>query len=126
MTAMHTKLWEPSPERIAQANESTPEVRIVALNIAAGQYEKSGNTAKTVALLEKLVAEYPTPVADRIETRQKLADFAARNNSLERVTYWQREIVKADAAAAAAPTHEIPRGEASLRWRRPRAMPSGR
>ncbi|MBK7114917.1 MAG: tetratricopeptide repeat protein [Proteobacteria bacterium] len=91
-------------ERIAQAKESTPEVRLEALNIAAGQYEKSGNTAKTVALLEKLVAEYPTPVADRIETRQKLADFAARNNSLERVTYWQREIVKADAAAGAGRT----------------------
>jgi TolA-binding protein len=41
-------------ERIAQAKESTPEVRLEALNIAAGQYEKSGNTAKTVALLEKL------------------------------------------------------------------------
>jgi outer membrane protein assembly factor BamD (BamD/ComL family) len=91
-------------ERIAQAKESTPEVRLEALNIAAGQYEKSGNTAKTVALLEKLVAEYPTPVAERIETRQKLADFAARNNSLERVTYWQREIVKADAAAGAGRT----------------------
>jgi len=86
-------------ERIAQAKDSTPEVRLEALNIAAAQYEKSGNTAKTVALLEKLVTDYPTPVADRIETRQKLADFAARNGNAERVTYWQREIVKADAAA---------------------------
>jgi len=91
-------------ERIAQTKEATPEVRLEALNIAASQYEKSGNTAKTVALLEKLVTDYPTPVADRIETRQKLADFAARNGNAESVTYWQREIVKADASAGAGRT----------------------
>ena len=91
-------------ERIAQAKESSPEVRLEALNIAAGQYEKSGNNAKTVALLEKLVTDYPTPVADRIETRQKLADFAGRSGNAERVTFWQREIVKADAAAGAGRT----------------------
>ncbi|HMA11337.1 MAG TPA: tetratricopeptide repeat protein [Steroidobacteraceae bacterium] len=91
-------------ERIAQAKDSTPEVRLEALTLAAAQYEKSGNTAKTVALLEKLVAEYPTPAADRIETRQKLADFAARTGNAERVAYWQREIVKADAAAGAGRT----------------------
>jgi cellulose synthase operon protein C len=91
-------------ERIAQAKDASPEVRLEALGIAATQYEKSGNTARTVALLEKLVAEYPTPVAERIETRQKLADFAARGGNAERVTYWQREIVKADGAAGAART----------------------
>jgi tetratricopeptide (TPR) repeat protein len=91
-------------ERIAAAKDASPEVRLEALSTAASQYEKSGNTAKTVALLEKVVAEYPTPVADRIETRQKLADFAARNGNAERVTYWQREIIKSDAAAGAGRT----------------------
>jgi tetratricopeptide (TPR) repeat protein len=89
-------------ERIAGAKDQTPEVRLEALGIAADQYEKSGNSAKTVALLEKLIAEYPTPVAERIETRQRLADYAAKAGISERVTYWQREIVKADAAAGSA------------------------
>jgi len=91
-------------ERIASARDQSPELRLEALNIAAEQYEKSGNTAKAITLLERLVAEFPTPVAERIETRQKLADYAARAGNAERVTYWQREIVKADGAAGAART----------------------
>ena len=93
-------------ERIAQAKESTPEVRLEALNIAAGQYEKSGNTAKTVALLEKLVAEYPTPVADRIETRQKLADFVGELG-------WNRRLSVDKNAAAMNPNAD--RDSANLR-----------
>jgi tetratricopeptide (TPR) repeat protein len=91
-------------ERIASAKEQTPEVRLEALNIAAEQYEKSGNTAKAITLLERLVAEFPNPVGERIETRQRLADYAAKAGNAERVTYWQREIVKADGAAGAART----------------------
>ena len=91
-------------ERIAQSKDATPAVRLEAITIAAEQYEKSGNSARSVALLERLVAEYPTPVAERIETRQKLADFAGRNGNAERVTYWQREIIKADASAGAGRT----------------------
>ena len=81
-----------------------PELRLEAMSIAADQYAKSGNTAKTVALMERLVAEFPTPVAERIETRQKLLDYAAKAGNAERVQYWQREIVKADATAGAART----------------------
>jgi tetratricopeptide (TPR) repeat protein len=89
-------------ERIAGAKDQTPALRLEALAIAADQYEKSGNGAKTIALLERMVAEFPMPVAERIETRQRLADFAAKAGNSERVAYWQREIVKADAAAGAA------------------------
>ncbi len=89
-------------ERIADARDQAPALRLEALGIAADQYEKSGNDAKTIALLERLVAGFPAPVAERIETRQRLADFAARAGNNERVAYWQREIVKADASAAAA------------------------
>jgi tetratricopeptide (TPR) repeat protein len=91
-------------ERIASARDQSPELRLEALSIAAEQYEKGGNTARAVALLERLVTEFPTPVAQRIETRQKLADYAAKAGNTERVTYWQREIVKADGAAGAART----------------------
>lgn len=91
-------------ERIADNKGQTPELRLEALGIAADQYAKSGNNVKTVALLERLVAEFPTPVAERIETRQKLLDYAAKAGNVDRERYWQREIVKADATAGAART----------------------
>ena len=65
-------------------------MRLEALGLAAEQYEKSGDAAQAVPLLEKLVAQYPTPVAERIETRQKLADYAARAGNAQRVAYWQQ------------------------------------
>jgi cellulose synthase operon protein C len=94
----------PEFERIADNKAQAPELRLEAMSIAADQYAKSGNTARTVVLLERLVAEFPAPVAERIETRQKLLDYAAKANNAERVQYWQREIVKADATAGAART----------------------
>jgi tetratricopeptide (TPR) repeat protein len=94
----------PEFERIADNKAQAPELRLEAMTIAAEQYAKSGNAARTVTLLERLVAEFPTPVAERIETRQKLLDYAAKAGNTERVQYWQREIVKADATAGAART----------------------
>nr|PZN65871.1 MAG: hypothetical protein DIU62_08270 [Pseudomonadota bacterium] len=86
-------------ERIAAAPDQPPEVRREALELAAEQYEKGGNFARAVPLLERLVAEFPTPVAERIETRQKLAEYAEKTGDGARLAHWQREIVKADAAA---------------------------
>jgi cellulose synthase operon protein C len=91
-------------ELIADMKDQPQALRLEALATAAEQHEKSGNIARTVALLERLVAEFPAPVAERIETRQRLLDFAAKAGNKERVTYWQREIVKADAGAGAART----------------------
>ncbi len=54
-------------ERIADTKGQTPALRLEALSMAADQYDKSGNTAKTIALLERQVAEFPAPVAERIE-----------------------------------------------------------
>ncbi len=89
-------------ERIAASTDQPVEVRLEAMVLAAEQYEKSGDAARAVPLLEKLVAQYPQPAGERTETRQKLADFAAQAGNTQRVTYWQKEIVKADAAAGAA------------------------
>ncbi|MGC4028391.1 MAG: tetratricopeptide repeat protein [Steroidobacteraceae bacterium] len=91
-------------ERVANAPRQQPEVRLEALGIAADQYEKAGNRGRTMALLETLVKEFPTPVGERIENRQRLAEFAAQAGDAERERYWQREIVKADAAAGSART----------------------
>jgi tetratricopeptide (TPR) repeat protein len=91
-------------ERIASSSDQPPEVRLEALELAAEQHAKGGNMARAVPLLERLVNEFPTPVAERIETRQKLADYAAGTGDAARLAHWQREIVKADAAAGAART----------------------
>ena len=71
---------------------------------AADLYPQSGDSARSIAMLERLVRDYPTPVADAIEVRQRLLDMAVKIGNLERQRYWQREIVKADANAGAGRT----------------------
>jgi cellulose synthase operon protein C len=91
-------------EHIAANPHEDPAVVHEALSRAADLYQQSGNTARSVAMLERLVKEYPTPVPDAIEVRQRLLEIAAKGADLERQRYWQHEIVKADAAAGAART----------------------
>jgi tetratricopeptide (TPR) repeat protein len=75
-----------------------------ALGKAADLYAAAGDSAQAAAMLERLVKEYPTPVPDAIEARQRLLDIALKSNDAERTRYWQREIVRADASAGAART----------------------
>jgi tetratricopeptide (TPR) repeat protein len=91
-------------ERIAANAHEDPAVVREALTRAADLYQQSGNAARSVNILERLVKEYPTPVPDAIEVRERLMEIAVKNADLERQRYWQREIVKADAGAAAART----------------------
>ena len=91
-------------EHIAADPHEDPAVVHEALSRAADLYQQAGNTARSVVMLERLVKEYPTPVPDAIEVRQRLLDIAAKGGDLEREHYWQREIVKADANAGAART----------------------
>ncbi len=92
-------------ERIAASQDQPAEVRLEALGLAAEQYEKSGDTARAVALLEKLVAQYPhaagrahrdAPEAGRLRGRRPATRSAWPTG--------RSEIVKADAAAGAART----------------------
>jgi cellulose synthase operon protein C len=55
-------------------------------------------------MLEKFVATHPTPAADAVEARQRLADYAEHAADHARQTYWYREIVQADAQAGAGRT----------------------
>jgi tetratricopeptide (TPR) repeat protein len=91
-------------ERIAANPAEDPAVVHDALTQAADLYQKTGNTAQAVAMLERLVKLYPTPVPDAIEVRQRLADLATQGGDLERARYWQRAIVQADAGAGSART----------------------
>jgi cellulose synthase operon protein C len=85
------------------ATEETA-VRHEALTRAVDLYGKAGNQVKTVAMMEREVAEYPTPIPDAIEVREQLAQLAAKSGNTPRETQWLREIVHADAQAGVART----------------------
>jgi tetratricopeptide (TPR) repeat protein len=91
-------------ERISSNSTEEAAVRHEALIRAADLYGKAGNQAKTVALLERQVAEYPTPIPAAIEVREQLAQLAAKGGNPTREAQWLREIVHADAQAGAART----------------------
>lgn len=91
-------------ERIAASATEDPAVRREATMQAADLYEKAGNTDRSVAMLEKFVADYPAPVPEAIEVRQRLVESAGKRGDTLKQQYWQREIIRADAAAGAART----------------------
>jgi len=91
-------------ERIAANPQEDRAVVHEAISRAADLYAQSGNATRSVPLLERLVREYPTPVPDAIEVRSRLAELASKAGDPERLRYWQREIVAADAGAGAART----------------------
>jgi tetratricopeptide (TPR) repeat protein len=91
-------------EHIAARAGEDPALAREATMRAADLYEKSGNAPRTTAMLELFVERYPTPIPEAIEARERLRALAAKAQNSERVSYWQREIVRADAAAGAART----------------------
>ena len=88
-------------ERIALNPAESRDIQREANLQAADLYAKAGNTTKAVGMLERFVVTYPTPIADSIEARQKLADIAGTAGQVDKQRYWQREIVAADRAAGA-------------------------
>jgi tetratricopeptide (TPR) repeat protein len=86
-------------ERIAQNPAEDPAVQREAVQTAADLYARTGNRPKATVMLEQLVARYPAPLDPAIEARQKLADYALKDNDRARYEKWLHEIVKADADA---------------------------
>jgi TolA-binding protein len=91
-------------EHISNSGAEEPGIRHEALTRAADLYGKAGNQVKTVAMMEREVAEYPTPVPAAIEVREQLAQLAAKSGNSAREAQWLREIVHADAQAGTART----------------------
>jgi cellulose synthase operon protein C len=91
-------------ERIADNRQEERAVVREAIVKAADLYAQSGDATRSTAMLERLVRDYPTPVADAIEVRQRLLEAAVKSGNLERQRYWQHEIVKADAGAGSGRT----------------------
>ncbi len=89
-------------ERIAGARSEDAAVRREALLAAADLYLKAGRAEQSATTLQRFVKEYPEPVGESIEVRQRLADLAAGAGDAKRQREWQRDIVRADAAAGAA------------------------
>ncbi|HEX5459146.1 MAG TPA: tetratricopeptide repeat protein [Steroidobacteraceae bacterium] len=86
-------------ETIAAEPAQTPAVRKEALHRAADLYAQAHDDPRAMAVLEKLIAQYPTPLADAQEARQHLADYAATAGDVAARDRWYREIVRADAEA---------------------------
>ncbi len=91
-------------ERIATAPGGSPDVQREALAQAATLYEKAGDGAKTVAMLESYVKRYPLPFDAALEARQKLADLAQQRGDATRRVALLEDIIRADQGAAAART----------------------
>ncbi|HEU4627212.1 MAG TPA: tetratricopeptide repeat protein [Steroidobacteraceae bacterium] len=86
-------------ERIASDPHEDKKVQREALLQSADLYTKANNIPKANAMLEKFVATNPRPVADAVEARQRLAEYAERTGDTAKRDQWYREIVKADATA---------------------------
>jgi hypothetical protein len=88
-------------ETIAGEASQTPAVRKEALQRSADLYAQAHDVPRAMTVLEKLVLQYPTPLVDAEEERQRLADYAASSGNQLTRDRWYREIVKADAEAGA-------------------------
>ena len=91
-------------EKIAAAPTEEAAVRREALATAADLYEKAGNIAKTVAVLERYVAQYESPFNESLEARQRLLDFALKAGNVQRTQTLRQDIIRVDAAAGAGRT----------------------
>ena len=91
-------------EMIAQSPAETPEVQREATLQAAELYDKSGNTAKSRAMLEAFVKHFPQPLNPAMEARNKLSVIAQKSGDYTGRDYWLKEIINADRAAGAART----------------------
>ena len=86
---------------IAGESAQAPAVRKEALRRSADLYAQAHDIPHAMMMLEKLVSQYPAPVGDAEEARQRLADYAAAAGDLTARDRWYREIVNADAEAGA-------------------------
>jgi TolA-binding protein len=90
-------------ERMA-ATDGAPEVQRSALWQAAELYAAAGQPASEARLYETLVKRFPSPQAEALEARHKLADLAAAAGDWSLRRRWLEAIVAADRDAGAART----------------------
>ena len=86
-------------ERMAAAASSTADERREALWKAADLYKDATATSAEQRVLQNLIAQFPDPLAESIEARNRLLEIATANgNDAERLAL-QRDLVNSDASA---------------------------
>ena len=88
-------------ERIAASGAGASDVRREALWSAGELYQDSGNQAEARRVWRSYVEQFPQPVSESIEVRQRLADLAAAQGDDRDRRDWLEEIIIADAVAGA-------------------------
>lgn len=88
-------------ERIAARAEEPADVRREALWQAATLYEKAGSQPNSSRAYANYVKQFPTPLNQAQDARQKLADMAKAQNDVRGRSQWIAEIISADKAAGA-------------------------
>jgi len=91
-------------ERISQTPGEAPDVQREATLQAADLYDKSGDTAKSRAMLEAFVKHFPQPLNPAMEARNKLSLITEKAGDTAARDYWLKDIIAADRAAGAART----------------------
>lgn len=87
--------------RIANASDSSEDVRREALWKASDLYKGSSSVAQEKQVLEEIVARYPNPIAESIEARFRLLEISeASNDQVARAQIF-RDMVRVDATAGA-------------------------
>ncbi len=91
-------------EKIAQTPGESPDAQREATLQAADLYDKSGNTAKSRAMLEAFVKHFPQPLNPAMEARNKLSVITAKLGDIGARDYWLKDVIAADRAAGGART----------------------
>jgi cellulose synthase operon protein C len=91
-------------ERIAARGEEPADVRREALWQAATLYEKAGSQANTARTYAGYIKQFPQPLDNAQNARQKLADMAKAQNDSRTRSQWINEIITADKSSGAART----------------------
>jgi TolA-binding protein len=87
--------------RIANAPDSTDDVRRDALWKASDLYKSSSSVLQEKQVLEEIIARYPNPIAESIEARFRLLEFAEASNDQVARAQILRDLVRVDATAGA-------------------------
>lgn len=91
-------------ERIEKENPEDAALRREALNQAAELYVKADHKNKALHVYTKIVDDFPVPIEDAIETRQKMADIYLERGERKQYIYQLKQIVAGDAVAGKART----------------------
>jgi TolA-binding protein len=86
-------------ERIARSPATSDDVRREALWKAAGLYEKSSSTSSEERVLIEVIEQYPNPLSESIEARNRLLEIAEANGNTALRTQRLEELVTVDASA---------------------------